>query len=46
MEEKERGEVLAKMSLTGAEQWVHLDIFDCVKNVKKDFVLAEEEKTK
>ena len=46
VEEKERGEVLAKMSLTGAEQWVHLDIFDCVKNVKKDFVLAEEEKTK
>ncbi len=45
--EKEEDDALAKTSVVGAEQWTHLDIFDCVKNVEKDFVSAPEgEKTK
>ncbi|CAL6420338.1 unnamed protein product [Bathycoccus prasinos] len=44
---KEEDDALAKTSVVGAEQWTHLDIFDCVKNVEKDFVSAPEgEKTK
>ena len=44
---KEEEDALAKTSVVGAEQWTHLDIFDCVKNVEKDFVSAPEgEKTK
>ena len=39
---KEEDDALAKTSVVGAEQWTHLDIFDCVKNVEKDFVSAPE----
>jgi hypothetical protein len=42
---KDEEKALSKTGITGAEQWTHLDIFDCVKKVEKDFV-SEEERTR
>ena len=39
---KDEEKALSKTDITGAEQWTHLDIFDCVKKVEKDFVSEEE----
>ena len=39
---KDEEKARSKTGITGAEQWTHLDIFDCVKKVEKDFVSEEE----